>query len=93
MSFLTWLFLTLATFRITRFITTDDLTQPIRHRVEKRMGSQSNWFTLINCNWCVGIYITALVFSEYHYLSIVPIWVYAAIAASSVVGYLGIWDD
>lgn len=93
MNLLHWFFLMGAAFRITRFITTDDLTKPFRTFVESRTGSSSNWATLINCNWCVGIYITTAVFCEYTYLSVVPLWIYALLTAAAAVGFIGNYDD
>lgn len=92
MSFLEWFFLMGTCFRITRLITTDDLTDFFRNAVERRVGSQSKWFTLVECNWCAGTYVTAAVFT-FHYFFPIPIYLLAAITAAAALGFIGNYDD
>jgi hypothetical protein len=81
-----FLLLSLASFRVTRLITTDDITQPLRDRLP------DNWLAeLLSCSWCCGVWVTAVLFAADHYLTI-PLVILAAVAAMSVVGYLGTWD-
>lgn len=93
MDLLTWFFLMGASFRLTRLVTTDDITERPRTWLISKIGEDSKIATLLTCNWCVGIYITFGVFAEYLYLGIVPIWIHAALTAAATVGYLGIFDD
>lgn len=90
-----FLLLTLASFRLTRLITTDDLpvTETFRDYVEQRTGKDSGWTTLITCPWCAGVYITFAVFAIDHYLWQPPLWLLGFVAASAIVGYLGTWDE
>lgn len=87
-----WILLTLATFRLVRFITTDDLTEPFREKIYARTGKDSNWSTLATCNWCVGVYIAAASFAFDHYIGI-PDIILAAGAAMAVIGFIGNYDD
>ena len=48
---------TLATYRITRFITRDTLGQPIRDFVRQHHGEDSKLDYLVNCPWCTSVYV------------------------------------
>lgn len=91
--FLTWFFLTLTSFRLTRFITTDDLTEPFRNLVDRRFGPNSNWAILVSCGWCAGTYITVAVFTIAASLMSVPLPALQMLSTMSVVGLLSNWDD
>lgn len=47
--------------RITRFLTDDFLADPIRRATETRFGEDSKMAYLINCPWCVSIWIGLVV--------------------------------
>jgi len=52
------LILALATYRITKFVIDDQLTEPLRTRITARFGSPDDSYVsyLITCPWCVSIY-------------------------------------
>lgn len=50
--------LVLATARLTRLVTKDDLTLPIRLWVDRRFGENSFASRLIWCHWCVAVWIS-----------------------------------
>lgn len=91
--FLTWFFLTATCFRITRFITTDDLTLFVRQKVDRRYGTNSNWASLINCNWCVGTYICAIAFAIASLTMNIPLPLLQTLSAMAAVGFIGNYDD
>lgn len=55
---LTFLLLTLASARVTRLITTDSISFPIRQRITKRLGTD-HWLTyLIHCPFCTSVWVS-----------------------------------
>lgn len=51
---------TLAAARVTRAITRDSLTQPLRTRVVNRLGIDSRLSELLQCDWCTGFWVALL---------------------------------
>jgi hypothetical protein len=47
----------LACARLTRLITTDQITQPLRAAVVRRAGPASPWAYLIHCRWCTSMWV------------------------------------
>lgn len=47
--------------RITRFINSDTLVEPVRRKVLRRYGPESWWYTLITCPWCMSVWVAAAV--------------------------------
>lgn len=92
MSVFRFVLLALACFRITRFFTTDRITEPIRNYVIRRQGEDSNSAYFVSCNWCVGVYITAAIFAIDYFFTI-PFIILAAVAAMAIVGFIGNYDD
>lgn len=95
MSVFRWALMVLATFRLTRLITTDEWppTNWLREKVEDRFGKDSSWVTLITCPWCCSVYVGFAVFAIDHYLWRPPFWLLAFVAATALVGYLGTYDE
>jgi hypothetical protein len=58
---LTFVIAALAVYRVSRFITTDTLFNPIRDRIWKRFPPETSkfgyWFT---CTWCTSIWVASL---------------------------------
>lgn len=55
-----WLLLVLTAlfcFRVTRLVTDDVIFEPIRSRIEPRLGMY--WGNLLVCHWCVSAYVCA----------------------------------
>lgn len=89
-AWLTLVLACLATARLTRLVTADFITVPIRLWVIRRWGDESKPAYLIECDWCFSIYVAAAV-------APVAIWwgdnrvvlaVLVALAASHVTGLL-----
>lgn len=87
--------LTLASYRLTRLLTTDAWppVEWFRDYIERRFGPDSSWFTLVTCPWCAGVYITFAVYAVDHFLWNPPTWLLAFVASSALVGYLGTYDE
>ncbi len=50
--------LVLATARLTRLVTKDDLTTPVRLAIDRRLGENSFLSRLIWCPWCVAVWLS-----------------------------------
>jgi hypothetical protein len=80
--------LSLATARITLFVTTDTLAAPLREKIWKRYPPESSRYGyLITCNWCTGIYAATLVASMYRIVEKPMIFVSTILALSFVAGF------
>lgn len=51
--------LVLAVARVTRLVTTDQVTLPIRTWVVRKYGEESNQAYFVFCPWCVSIWVSA----------------------------------
>lgn len=56
---LLFLLAVLATARLTRLVTADYIVQPIRNRIERKLGDDSKIVYLITCDWCASFWIAA----------------------------------
>jgi len=52
--------LVLATARLTRAVSIDDITLPLRLSIGKRFGGASKIYELVVCYWCSGWWVSAL---------------------------------
>ena len=50
--------LVLATARLTRLVTRDDLTAPMRQGIDKWLGENSFVSRVIWCHWCAGVWVS-----------------------------------
>lgn len=74
----------LATFRLTRLITTDVITESIRERVWRRFPPSTRTGYLFTCDWCMSIYSASLVIPMY---KIAP-FMTAVLALSAITGII-----
>jgi hypothetical protein len=104
--------LSLAAYRVTRLITTDDLTRGFRAWVLARFPARvvpmtnpvngspidgsattsARWpVVLVNCSWCMGIWVTLVGVGLLHWRGYVHSWLITALAwlgSATVVGLL-----
>lgn len=50
--------LVLATARLTRLVSRDDLTAPMRLAIDRKLGQNSFLSRLVWCHWCVAVWIS-----------------------------------
>lgn len=50
-----------AIIRVTRLVTADYITAPIRERLSARWGQDSQRAYLINCDYCASVYVAAII--------------------------------
>jgi hypothetical protein len=88
MDWLTLTLVALATYRLTRLVTADKITEPVREWV----NSRSEWAGyLVTCDWCLSIWIGPLVaIPAVLWPSTMVTVVVAALSASAVTGLLSL---
>jgi len=92
MTLVEFLVLGLATYRLTRLITTDNITEPIREWIWDRYPPQSSKLGyLITCDWCSSIWVASIVIPS---AMIIPVlvYVYAVFAVSAIAGLLTAYE-
>lgn len=57
----TFIILALATFRLSRLITTDYITEPFRNFIWKRFPPNTQLGYLLTCTWCMSIWFASLI--------------------------------
>ncbi len=57
----TFVILALATLRLSRLFTTDQITEPLRNLIWKRFPPSTQLGYLFTCNWCMSIWFASLV--------------------------------
>lgn len=76
--------------RITRVLTVDRISYPIRQRIVVWLGPD-NWFAyLVTCPWCLGLWVSAGVGAAAYFYADTRWWLCVALAgtASYVTGVL-----
>ena len=85
--------LALATYRITRLITRDVITESIRNRVWKKYPPESSKLGyLFTCEWCMSIWTASLLYGCFIITSVTVI-VVVPFALSAVAGLLTAYED
>lgn len=104
-----WLFvlLALASYRVTRIVTTDKITEPIFERI--RWGLERRWYAkhdggsdthfnsklafMLSCPWCLGFWVSGAgtLLVSLAYGLDYPIFTWFAV--STIVGFLGRFDS
>ena len=92
MTLLEFVILALATYRITRLITTDALFEPVRERIWKRFSLSTRIGYLVTCNWCMSFWVGSFVVLSAMIVTELVI-VYAVFAVSAVAGLLTAYED
>lgn len=57
-TFVALVVLVLATARLTRVISKDNIFAPVSDWVTRKFGAHSFLANLINCHWCVGVWVS-----------------------------------
>ena len=76
--------------RITRVLTVDRITYPIRARIVVRLGPDHPIAYFVTCSWCIGLWVSAGVGAAAYFWADTRWWLYVALAgtASLVTGLL-----
>jgi hypothetical protein len=83
--------MSLAVVRVVRLVTTDDITQSWRTRLAARStGDPTLIVRLVNCDWCVGVWVAAVAAVLGRVSGLVPTWPWAAWAWVGMAGGAGL---
>lgn len=88
---LTVLLVMLTVWRVTRVVVLDAFppVAAVRDAVADRFGPDSSWAYLVECPWCVSMYVAPLVIVPTILLGVsVPVPVLVGLAASGVTGLI-----
>ena len=88
LNFFTFTILALATFRLSRLITTDVIFEWLRNLVWKRFPPSTTFGYLFTCDWCMSFWFGSLVIISYTIVPTATFYVCAALALSAVAGIL-----
>lgn len=90
MDALTFIVAGLATARVTRLITSDVITEPLRIAVIKRLDSGGRFAYLLVCDWCASVYVGAVMAGTWWAWGDTKIWLASvlALSASYAAGFL-----
>ena len=83
----------LATYRLTRLITRDVITEPLREWVWKRKPPEKSKIGyLFTCDWCMSIWTASLLFASSMITSVTDV-VATVLALSAAAGLLTAYED
>ncbi len=82
MDALTLIAAALATARITRLITTDVITEPLRIAVIRKLNAEGKLAYLLVCDWCASVYVGAAMAGSWWAWGDTKLWVASTLALS-----------
>lgn len=85
---LTYALLVLASYRVTRLVTTDVVLEKFREWVWKKKPAHSGLGYLITCNWCTGFWVSLVFVSGHLLLPSATFVVSLVLSTSALVGII-----
>ena len=86
--------LSLAVFRVVRFLTKDFLIEGLRNRLWNRFPPETTKLGYFStCAWCLGFWFSLVFFFCYTILPLQTLWISYVLALSTIVGWLAAFDD
>jgi hypothetical protein len=79
----------LATFRLARLVTTDQIFIPLRNKIWERFPPNTQFGYLFTCVWCTSIWTASLLVACYTILSTATLVFAIILALSTVAGWIG----
>jgi hypothetical protein len=83
-----FMLLTLATYRLTRLITTDTIFEPVREKIWSKYPPSTQFGYLFTCNWCTGMWTAMMVTILFFFFPSVTLMVSLVLSISALVGLL-----
>lgn len=80
--------LILGSFRLTRLITRDSITEPMRSKVPDRF-KLDEW---VHCDWCAGVWVSGVVVLLTDLITSVPVPLLTWAAVAGGLGLLASWE-
>lgn len=78
----------LTALRLTRLVTTDHVTSPLRDRLWRRFPPSTSLGYLVTCNWCTSFWVSVPLLLSYSIAQTATVYVSAPFALSAAVGLL-----
>lgn len=85
---LSFLILSLATFRTSKVLTTDVITEEIRQKVWNRFPPHTKFGYLFTCDWCMSIWTASIITVCYTIVPVATLIVAMPFAFSAVAGLI-----
>lgn len=86
--------LILAVFRLSRIVIKDHIFDSLRNRLWDRFPPESTKLGyLITCPWCIGFWLSLVVYICYTIVPLQTLWCCYVLAISAAVGWLTALDD
>lgn len=87
-TFFTYIILVLASYRLTRLLTTDVILEPLREKVWKKFPPSTKFGYLFTCNWCMSIWAALLLILLFLVLPLLAYVVSLVLSISAIVGVI-----
>ena len=84
----TYAVLVLASYRVTRAITTDTIFESVREKIWKKYPPSTKLGYLITCNWCTGFWVSIVFVVAYILVPDVTFVVSLILSTSALVGII-----
>lgn len=88
LSLTTLLLFLLASYRLTRLVTTDDVTAALRDRIWSRFPPDTRTGYLITCDWCSSVYMASLLVFLYMIVPVPAMLLMLVLAGSAAAGII-----
>jgi hypothetical protein len=87
-SWLIFIIISLATFRITRVLTTDVIFESLRDKIWKKYPPHTSIGYLFTCNWCMSVWVASLLVICYTIIPALTLIASSIFALSAVAGLI-----
>ena len=87
-TFFTYIILVLASYRLTRLLTTDAIFEPLREKIWKKFPPSTKFGYLFTCNWCMSIWATLFLVGLFLVVPLLAYVVSLVLSISAIVGVI-----
>lgn len=87
-TFFIYIILVLASYRLTRLLTTDAIFEPLREKIWKKFPPSTKFGYLFTCNWCMSIWATLFLVGLFLVVPLLAYVVSLVLSISAIVGVI-----
>jgi hypothetical protein len=87
-TFFTYIILALASYRLTRLLTTDVIFESLREKVWKKFPPSTKFGYLFTCNWCMSIWTSFALIGLFLVVPMIAYVVSLVLSISAIVGVI-----
>jgi hypothetical protein len=84
----TLIVLSLAAFRITRLVIEDVIFESVREKIWKKFPPSTKFGYLLTCYWCLGLWVSVVVFGCYLLAPSITFVVSLVLSISTIIGII-----